>query len=403
MNRLLEIGFDPAGHWLLDGVALDFSLARHSTQRNILYAFVCDGQVMYVGKTVQPLARRMAGYRRPAPTQSTNARNHKNIRALLERGSAVEILALPDNGLLHYGQFHLNLAAALEDDLIRVIDPPWNGGQVDDGVHPPATPEERARGEEDGIEPAASAVGGFTFTLQPTYFAQGFFNVGVAAQRLLGQDGETLEMFLGDDPQPILGTINRRANTNGTPRIMGGVGLRNWFQAAATVSASISVEVLSPTSIRLRAPPRQLQQAESAFGIERTTQAAIWPRRKEFHVLTYAEGGLAPLSTYAREYGIDSTTLSDFADDVNRLGEPGSLHPRAPVSAVPRALVRAAEDPVALRDQIVAFLHANEATIHASRLLLDFRAPGVAPFVITAIELALASAAPLLEEVVVVE
>ena len=56
--------------------------------------------------------------------QSINARNHKNIRALLERGSAVEILALPDNGLLHYGQFHLNLAAALEDDLIRVIDPP---------------------------------------------------------------------------------------------------------------------------------------------------------------------------------------------------------------------------------------------------------------------------------------
>jgi len=403
MNRLLEIGFDPAGHWLLDGGALDFSLARHSTQRNILYAFVCDGQVMYVGRTVQPLARRMGGYRRPAPTPSTNARNHQNIRALLERGSAVEILALPDNGLLHYGQFHLNLAAALEDDLVRVIDPPWNGGQVDDGVHPPAAPGERASDVEERVEPAAPAVGGFTFVLQPTYFAQGFFNVGVLAQRLLGQDGETLEMFLGDDPQPILGTINRRANSNATPRIMGGAGLRSWFQAAATVSTSISVEVLSPASIRLRAPPRQPQAAGSALGIARTTQDAIWPRRKAFHVLTYAEGGLAPLSLYAREYGIDSTTLSDFADDVNRLGEPGSLHPRAPVSAVPRALVRAAEDPIALRDQIVAFLHANEATIHAGRLLLDFRTPAVAPFVVTAIELALVSAAPLLDEVVVVE
>ena len=60
---------------------------------------------MYVGKAVQPLARRMTGYRRPAPTLSVDARDHKNIRALLERGSAVEILALPDNGLLHYGQF----------------------------------------------------------------------------------------------------------------------------------------------------------------------------------------------------------------------------------------------------------------------------------------------------------
>ena len=268
---------------------------------------------------------------------------------------------------------------------------------------PRAPPGERASDVEERVEPAAPAVGGFTFVLQPTYFAQGFFNVGVAAQRLLGQDGETLEMFLGDDPQPILGTINRRANTNGTPRIMGGVGLRSWFQAAAGLSASISVEVLSPTSIRLRAPPRQPQTAGSALCIARTTQDAIWPRRKEFHVLTYAEGGLAPLSLYAREYGIDGTTLSDFADDVNRLGEPGSLHPRAPVSAVPRARVRAAEDPIALRDQIVAFLHANEATVHATRLLLDFRTPGVAPFVVTAIELALVSAAPLLDEVVVVE
>lgn len=401
MNRLLEIGFAPAGHWLLNSGALDYSLARHSTLRNILYAFVCDGQVMYVGKTVQPLASRMAGYRRPAPTQSTNARNHKNIRALLERGSAVEILALPDNGLLHYGQFHLNLAAALEDDLIRVIDPLWNGGKVDDGIHPPATPDERARDEEEAVEPAAPAVGGFTFILQPTYFTQGFFNVGVAAQRMLGQDGETLEMFLGDDPQPILGTINRRANSNGTPRVMGGAGLRSWFQASAAASASISVEVLSPTSIRLRAPPRQA--AGPGIAIARTTQDAIWPRRKQFHVLTYAEDGLAPLSLHARDYGIDSTTLSDFADDVNRLGEPGSLHPRAPVSAVPRAMVRAAEDPIALRDQIVAFLHANDATVHAKRLLFDFRTPGVAPFVLVAIEQALGAAAPALDEVVVVE
>ena len=146
-----------------------------------------------------------------------------------------------------------------------------------------------------------------------------------------------------------------------------------------------------------------LAAGRSYWQKHRTTQDAIWPRRKAFHVLTYAEGGLAPLSLYAREYGIDSTTLSDFADDVNRLGEPGSLHPRAPVSAVPRALVRAADDPIALCDQIVAFLHANEATIHAGRLLLDFRTPAVAPFVVTAIELALVSAAPLLDEVVVVE
>ncbi|PNG56019.1 MULTISPECIES: GIY-YIG nuclease family protein [unclassified Variovorax] len=403
MNRLLEIGFDPAGRWVLVNEALDYSLARHSTQQNILYAFVSDGQVMYVGKTVQPLARRMSGYRKPASTQSTNIRNHNSIRNLLERGSAVEILALPDNGLLHYGQFHLNLAAALEDDLIRVIDPPWNGGNVDDGIHPPATPDECARDEADVKEPLPPAVSGFTFILQPTYFTKGFFNVGVAAQDLLGQDGATIEIFLGDDPQPILGTVNRSANSNGAPRIMGGVGLRNWFQAVATVSTPMSVEVLSPTSVHLCAPVRQTDAAASALRLARTSQDAIWPRRKDFHVLTYAEEGFAPLNIYAREHGFEGATLGDFADEVNRLNEPGSLHPHAPVSAVPRSVVRDTEDPIALRDQIVAFLRANETSIHAKKLLLDFGTPRVASFVVTAIEQALAAAAPLLDEVVIVE
>jgi hypothetical protein len=33
---------------------------------------------------------------------------------------------LPDNGLLRFGGFHLNLAAALEDSLINDLRPRWN-------------------------------------------------------------------------------------------------------------------------------------------------------------------------------------------------------------------------------------------------------------------------------------
>ena len=77
MNRLLDIGFEPAGHWLLQEEKLSFALTRHSTQTNILYAFVCDGIVMYFGKTVQSLSKRMAGYRTPGKTQTTNINNHR--------------------------------------------------------------------------------------------------------------------------------------------------------------------------------------------------------------------------------------------------------------------------------------------------------------------------------------
>lgn len=244
MNRLLEIGFQPAGHWLLEGNQLTFELARHSAQKNILYAFVCDGEVKYVGKTTRTLATRMAGYKRPGKTQTTNINNHRRIRKFLAGGVTVEIFALPDNGLLHYGRFHLNLAAALEDDIIRTINPEWNGGRTE----PVSEPPEPTAPEDSPMPPA---VGSFAFTLHATDFRSGFFNVGVSSQGYLGADGETVELLLGGESRPVLGTINRRANINATPRVMGGTALRDWFQANASVGDSIGVEVSSPTSVRL--------------------------------------------------------------------------------------------------------------------------------------------------------
>jgi hypothetical protein len=246
MNRLIEIGFVPAGHWILENDKLECELTRHSTQKNILYAFVCDGQVKYVGKTIRALSIRMSGYKTPGKTQTTNINNHRRIKEVLSLGVAVEILALPDSGLLHYGQFHLNLAAALEDAIIRVIDPEWNGGVAEGKV---SLPEPLATESE---LPAPTVLT-FSFILHPTYYRTGFFNVVVEYQKFLGADGETIELFLGNGAEPILGSINRRANLNGTPRIMGGTGLRDWFNTTASEMDSVSVEVISRTAIRLRA------------------------------------------------------------------------------------------------------------------------------------------------------
>jgi hypothetical protein len=245
MNRLLEIGFQSAGHWLLADEKIKVNLTRHASQANILYAFVCDGEVMYVGKTIRTLATRMAGYRSPAKSQTTNVNNNQRILEILRRGAAVEILALPDNGLMHYGRFHLNLAAALEDDIIRKIDPPWNGGKPEKTLDT----EIEVSGQFEELVPLPIAE--FQFILQSTYFRTGFFNVSVSSQQYIGSDGETIELFLGNALKPVLGTINRTANQNGTPRIMGGTAVREWFQRHSKAMDLIDVQVLSPTSIRL--------------------------------------------------------------------------------------------------------------------------------------------------------
>jgi hypothetical protein len=144
LDRIKAIGFTPAGHWEVAEKGIVCELGDFATTCNALYAFVIDGELMYVGKTVakSPLRARLAGYRNPAASQSTNIKNNRNIRETLDQGKRVEIYVLPDRGLFYYGGFHLNLAAGLEDSLVRELDPPWNGGQKDspDAASTPAAP-----------------------------------------------------------------------------------------------------------------------------------------------------------------------------------------------------------------------------------------------------------------------
>lgn len=89
MNRLIEIGFQKAGEWKLEGGNLCYELRMHGSQKNILYAFTADGEVKYVGKTIRSLAKRMYGYQNPGESQRTNVKNHANIKELLAAGAAV--------------------------------------------------------------------------------------------------------------------------------------------------------------------------------------------------------------------------------------------------------------------------------------------------------------------------
>lgn len=249
MNRLLQIGFEYVGHWRIENSELNLTLVRHGTQSNILYAIVCDEQVMYIGKTVKKLANRMQGYKTPGNSQTTNIRNSQNIITHLNLGEAVKIYAMPDNGLMSYGGFHLNMAAALEDDLIRQMKPKWNRGKVE----PVSLLDDSGMANSNSSSGEMPAVTySFTIKLAQTYYKKGFFNVSVAHQTHFGGNRQQVELFVGDGIQPVIGTINRTANRNGSPRIIGGAVLRNLIQAKWSLDDDVQVDVLSPTSFRLR-------------------------------------------------------------------------------------------------------------------------------------------------------
>lgn len=247
MNRILSIGFTYAGSWSMSGNGIQLELNHYSTSKNILYAFISDGQVRYIGKTTQPLTKRLYGYQNPGATQSTNIKNNRNISQTLSSGGTVDIFVLPDNGLLHYGGFHVNLAAGLEDSLIEALNPDWNGGKPESSE----TAGEEGSPKPDLLPPESSEIAQFQLVLGEAYFNQGFINVPVKLSSLLGPHGAELEIFLGTSEQPLLGYINRTATGNGTPRLMGGAQQKAWIQSHFQKGEKILVQILGLYAIRI--------------------------------------------------------------------------------------------------------------------------------------------------------
>jgi hypothetical protein len=126
IQKLQDIGFQKAGHWLSKNGTVDFVLERFSDCSNVLYAFVDNDSIKYIGKSTNTLHQRMQQYKTPGPSQSTNIKNRDNIKKELESGNSIEIYVFVDLGLFSYGGFRINLAEGLETSMINDIQPDWN-------------------------------------------------------------------------------------------------------------------------------------------------------------------------------------------------------------------------------------------------------------------------------------
>ncbi len=126
LQQITDIGFEKAGSWQIQQNNLDYTLEKYSKTHNILYAFVADNKIKYIGKTTGTFKRRMNQYKNPGSTQSTNQHSHDHILKLLAQNIAVDIYIFVDKKPLKHEGFDINLAAGLEDSLIATLSPPWN-------------------------------------------------------------------------------------------------------------------------------------------------------------------------------------------------------------------------------------------------------------------------------------
>ncbi len=91
----------------------------------------------------------------------------------------------------------------------------------------------------------------FPLKLQQTYYQKGFFNVVVGYDHYVRKSEGPIRLRLGRQGNEIEGSINRRANTNGTARIFGGPALTEWFQANFQPLETVAVDLSSEDVIIL--------------------------------------------------------------------------------------------------------------------------------------------------------
>jgi len=144
-------------------------------------------------------------------------------------------------------------------------------------------------------------------------------------------------------------------------------------------------------------------QALMPLRVSRAKESEVRDKLDQFHVLTYAEDGFSPLDIHARRLGLDRELVKSFASAVNERSSVGSLYPQAPISAVPRELVRDRQDVDELTASIGEFLRVNRETIKARRLAFDFRTPSVPEFTVAALNSAIRALESGLEEILILE
>ena len=90
-------------------------------------------------------------------------------------------------------------------------------------------------------------------TLGIAYYNQGFFNIGVNHQYLIGEHNDLIAFTLGD-AAPFDGTIDRTANPNGTPRIMCGHQYTQFVQQHFNQGDNMTVQIYGLHAITIPFP-----------------------------------------------------------------------------------------------------------------------------------------------------
>ena len=132
LTELREFGFVKVGTWkLVSGrkSPIHFEvIKKYSDFEDLIYAFVQDETVIYIGITKNTLNKRMTGYKQNPYNEksksskveaSTNKKLHKKILNLLQKNKSVDIYGFINKDLGNYMGLEISPTSGLEYSLIK--------------------------------------------------------------------------------------------------------------------------------------------------------------------------------------------------------------------------------------------------------------------------------------------
>jgi hypothetical protein len=243
MDKLIEIGFEKAGHTNFANGKFEIKIDRYEQAKNILYAFVnvtdneqIDWQVVYIGHTRNSLKNRMNGYRL-GHGKETNNRVHNHLKSTSMNGGKHFIYVLHDKFNLNIHSLAVDLSAGLEYSLIKFY-ANYNSinGHVElfniaGNIKNPKAEDTKAILSElhdeladySNVEsPDNTALGTFEYILDKTYWNKPYLNIPSKFTECFGEHGDIVlvEIFMTNNLVHKLEVlVNRKAVANGTPRL----------------------------------------------------------------------------------------------------------------------------------------------------------------------------------------
>jgi len=248
MNKLVSLGFVLAGSWYKELYGIDFNLTKFEHEADILYAFVSNDKLKYLGKTTKSFVNRMKGYRKPGLTQFTNIRINGLIFDELRARQDVYIFVLVAADLCKYKEYRVSLAAGLEDIFIRELNPEWNfHGKKKISKQVEEIDEINEFELVKTTPPTYHLISLAPFTKY--YLECNFFNVPKKHSIFFGKNGTAIRVEF--DSKIIVGRIDRINVPSEAPRIHCGVHYNKWINKNFNIGDRMEVEIISPVSIKL--------------------------------------------------------------------------------------------------------------------------------------------------------